>query len=119
MVSEMTETTTQKEHEQNLETLMNAVTEFEADYEASTTATGHEMDENHLFEKEFWVEGLIEAPDCLNIKVGGWFTLDKETQRVSVRLSIYQDGEAISDTQALMAQKSPESAWGELRYEPM
>lgn len=117
MVSEMTtETTTRKDHIQNL---MNAVTEFEADYEASTTATGHEMDEEHLFEKEFWVEDLIEAPDCLNIKVGGWFTLDKETQRVSVRLSIFQDGEAITDTQALMAQKSPESAWSELRYEPM
>jgi len=116
----------QTQAEQHHEQLDKILEKFKDQFNAELQPTGHEMtarENGGIREEEYWVKNLIDAPQGLNFKIGGWFSIDTRGEEddnptVYCRLSLEVNNEQVNETKMLMCRYHPEKEkWGEIRQE--
>jgi len=69
----------QSQAEHNHKQLDKILEKFKEQFEVELQATGYEhtaKENGGIREEEYWVKGLIDTPQGLDFKVGGWFSMD-------------------------------------------
>lgn len=110
--------------EQHHKALKKRLNQFEEQFQVTTTSTGHETtarENGGIHEEEYWVKNLITSPaQNLNIKTGGWFTMDTrgEQNTLTCRLTIKINGDKAGDQHKALVSRYHEDQqqWGELRW---
>jgi hypothetical protein len=101
---------TEIDTDHDLERFEKSLNRFEQKFNCELQPTGHTQD-GEIFAKEFWALGLIEAPDCLDFKVGGWIEM-LEDGSIHLNFSLTADG---SDDPRWLRAHYEEGEWSELR----
>lgn len=116
----------QTQREKHQEQLNKILEKFEDQFDVELQPTGYEhtaQQNGGIKEAEYWVNNLIEAPQGLNFKVGGWFSMDtrggEDTEKsVYCMLSVKINNEEVNDTKAIRCRyHHDKEKWGKPRWE--
>lgn len=104
--------------------MLEVIQQFEKQYDVEATPTGDEMEANRnggIYEKEFWINGLIESKaEGLNFEVGGWFSIDVRDNEVNIYclLVLTLNGEEIGNCEGIQTYyNDEEEEWEDMRYD--
>jgi len=106
-------------HEEVINKIIKAKEQFEEDFDCHLSATGHTLDDHPMYGEEFFITGLIEAPDCLDFEVGGWIEFDRRSNTIQARIGIKLNREVIEEDRNLRTTYTEAGGWEEIIYETM
>lgn len=106
-------------HEEVIDKIIEAKQQFEEDFDCHLQATGHTLDDHPMYGEEFFITGLIEAPDCLDFEVGGWIEFDDRSNTIQARIGIKLNQEVIEPDSHLRTTYTEAGGWEEITYERM
>jgi len=101
---------TEIETDHDLKRFEKSLNRFEQKFNCELQPTGHTQD-GEIFAKEFWALGLIDAPDCLDFKIGGWIEMMEDG---SIHLNFALTGADDENVSGLKAHYD-NGEWSELR----
>lgn len=113
----------QTQAEQHHEQLDKILEKFKDQFDVELQPTGYEhtaQQNGGIHEEEYWVKNLIDAPQGLNFKVGGWFSMDTRGDEPTVycMLSVEINNEEVSETKAIRCRyHHDKEKWGKMRWE--
>jgi hypothetical protein len=110
------ETLTQEEINHKI---TEAVKQFEEDFDCHLDYTGHTLDDHPIYGEEYFITGLIEAPDCLDFEVGGWIEFDNRSNTIQARIGIKLNREVIEEDRYLRTTYTEAGGWEEINYTGM
>jgi len=106
-------------HEEVIDKIIEAKQQFEEDFDCQLQATGHTMDDHPTYGKEYFITGLIEAPDCLDFEVGGWIEFDDRSNTIQARIGIKLNQAILEEDSYLRTTYTEAGGWEKITYERM
>jgi hypothetical protein len=106
-------------HEEVNDKIHEAVKQFEEDFDCHLDYTGATMDDHPVYGEEYFITGLIEAPDCLDFEVGGWIEFDDRSNTIQARIGIKLNQEMVELNRYLRTTYTEAGGWEKITYEQM